>query len=129
MSNEHQNYVKLLTFIPSIQDTNVTETIVLPGLENVTVEVTQRHHMKLVIKLCCGSKGLSSGTIPDPEFTIAMCTEAQTVEVLTYRDRFGFRNVYSDDMMTVSPSTKTELNSFLGQWLTKLLAQVQVLGQ
>ena len=126
MRNGHQNYVKLLALIPSFQDTNSTAIVAVPGLAGVTAEVVQRHHMKVVVKLLRESKGLSGEAIPDPEFFIAVYTEAQMAEVLTYRDRFGYRKVYSDDMMAVSPSTKAELNSFLGQWLTKLLGQAQM---
>jgi hypothetical protein len=38
-----------------------------------------------------------------------------------YEDCFGYRRVYSEDGMSVSPSTKKELNSFLEQWITTLL--------
>jgi len=46
-----------------------------------------------------------------------------TIEALTYQDCFGYRKVYDDAPMAFSPSTKKELNSFLGQWLTNLLEQ------
>ena len=123
MTNEHQNYVKLLALIPSIHDTNFVGAAAEPGSKDITAEVMQRHYKKIIVKLLRESK--AGEAIPDLEFTIAMYTEAKMAEVLTYRDRFGYRKVYSDDMMTVSPSTKAELNSFLAQWLSKLLEQRQ----
>ncbi|QYG05632.1 hypothetical protein [Janthinobacterium sp. PAMC25594] len=47
---------------------------------------------------------------------------AGTVGVLTYCDCFGSRKVFCPEVMAFSPLAKAELNNFLGQWLTKMIA-------
>ena len=60
---------------------------------------------------------------PEINFTIAIYSSTQTAEVLKYEDCFGYRRVYSEDGLSVSPSHKKEVNSFLNQWLAKRSTQ------
>jgi len=55
--------------------------------------------------------------------TVEMHLLAETAGVLTYSDCFGSRKVFCPELMAFSPLAKAELNNFLDQWLTKLIAQ------
>jgi hypothetical protein len=66
---------------------------------------------------------LSGDVIQDLCFHVAAYLGNETVEVLTYQDCFGYRQVYSNNMMAFSPSIKAELNDIFGRWLTILLYQ------
>jgi uncharacterized protein YqiB (DUF1249 family) len=117
------NYQKLIQLIPTLLDTRTAAKLTAPGFMNLNVDILNRHHKKIVIALSHYYKHPSGDMIADPDMTIAIYIETESVEVLTYLDCFGFRTVYSADGMAYSPSTKKELNSFLGQWLTNLLEQ------
>jgi uncharacterized protein YqiB (DUF1249 family) len=119
----HRNYQKLLKLIPTLLDIKSAAKLTASGFMDLNVDILLRHHKKIEIALSHYYKHPSGDMIADPDMTIAVYTEAQSVEVLTYQDCFGYRKVYSDDMMAFSPSTKKELNAFLGQWLSNLLEQ------
>lgn len=122
-----RNYRKLLQLIPMLHEIKSAVKLTAPGFMDLNVDVLQHHHKKTVIALSHYYKHPSGDMIADPDMTIAVYSEAQTIEALTYQDCFGYRRVYSDDMTAFSPSTKKELNSFLGQWLTNLLEQSHTL--
>jgi uncharacterized protein YqiB (DUF1249 family) len=96
----------------------------IPTLDIATgkiyVHIMHHQHSRLVIALSHYHQDRSGDLVPELDFTIAMYSTTQTTEVLMYEDCFGYRRVYSEDGMSVSPSTKKELNSFLEQWLNKL---------
>lgn len=119
----HQNYRKLVQLIPTLHEIKSAVKLIAPGFMDLNVNILHCHHKKIVIALSHYYKHPSGDMIADPDMTIAVYSEAQTIEALTYQDCFGYRRVYSDDMTAFSPSTKKELNSFLGQWLTNLLEQ------
>lgn len=118
-----QNYRKLLQLIPSLHAIESAIKLTAPGFMALNIDILHRHHKKTVIALSHYYKHHSSDMIPDPDMTLAVYSETETVDVLAYQDCFGYRQVYSDDMMSFSPSTKKELNSFLDQWVTNLLEQ------
>lgn len=118
-----RNYKKLLKLIPTLLDIKTSAKLTAPGFMNLNVDILNRHHKKIVVALSHYYKHPSGDMIADPDITMAVYTEAESVDVLTYQDCFGFRTVYSPDGMAFSPSTKKELNSFLGQWLTNLAEQ------
>ncbi|SFV15598.1 hypothetical protein SAMN05216552_10473 [Pseudoduganella namucuonensis] len=66
---------------------------------------------------------LHGAAIPDPDMTVEVYLLAETVGVLTYSDCFGSRKVFCPELMAFSPLAKAELNNFLEQWLTKLIAE------
>jgi uncharacterized protein YqiB (DUF1249 family) len=119
----HRNYRKLLQLIPTLHEIQSATKLTAPGYMDLDLDIVERHHKKIVIELGHHFKHHSGDMIPDPDMTITVYSADETVEVLTYQDCFGFRQVYRDDMMAFSPTLKAELNSFLDQWLTKLLKQ------
>lgn len=124
-----RNYQKLLKLIPTLLGIETAAKLTAPGFMNLNIDILNRHHKKIVIALSHYYKHPSGDMIADPDMTIAVYTEAESVEVLTYQDCFGCRRVYSEDMSAFSPSAKKELNSFLGQWLTNLLNQGHTLAK
>lgn len=118
-----RNFQKLIQLIPTLLDIKTAAKLTAPGFMNLNIDVLNRHHKKIVIALSHYYKHPSGDMIADPDMTMAVYIETESVEVLTYQDCFGFRTVYSADGMALSPSAKKELNSFLSQWLTNLLAQ------
>jgi uncharacterized protein YqiB (DUF1249 family) len=117
-----RNYKKLLELIPTLLDIKTSTKLTAPGFMNLNV-ILNRHHKKIVVALSHYYKHPSGDMIADPDMMIAVYTETESVEVLTYQDCFGFRTVYSADGMAFSPSAKKELNSLLAQWLTNLAEQ------
>lgn len=124
-----RNYRKLLKLIPTLLDIKTAAKLTAPGYMDLNVDILNRHHKKIVIALSHYYKHPSGDMIADPDMTIAVYTESESVEVLTYQDCFGYRTVYSEDMSAFSPTAKKELNSFLGQWLTNLLNQGHTLAK
>lgn len=118
-----RNYKKLLKLIPTLLDIKTAAKLTAPGFMNLNVDILNRNHKKVVIALSHYYKHPSGDMIADPDITMAVFTETESVEVLTYQDCFGFRTVYSADGKVFSPSTQKELNSFLEQWLTNLAEQ------
>lgn len=123
MNIYQNNYQKILKIIPGVFELEEFLKLSAPGAKDLNVHIMHRQHSRLVIALSHYYKHSSGDLMPDPDMAIALYSETQTVEVLTYEDCFGYRKVYSDDGMAVSPSIKKELNSFLGQWLSNLLKQ------
>ncbi len=118
-----RNFQKLMQLIPTLLDIKSSAKLTATGFMNLNVDVLNRHHKKIVIALSHYYKHPSGDMIADPDITIAVYTQTESIEVLAYQDCFGYRTVYSADGMSFSPSAKKELNSFLGQWLTNLLEQ------
>ena len=79
---------------------------------NLNVDILNRHHKMMVIALSHYYEHPSVDMIADPDITIAVYSETESVEVLAYQDCFGYRSVYSADCMAYSPSAKKKLNSF-----------------
>jgi uncharacterized protein YqiB (DUF1249 family) len=123
MNLHEKNYQKLLQLIPSLLNIKTAAKLNADGYMSLNLDILNRQPKKLLIALSHYYKHPSGDMIPDPDITIAVYMEMKIVEVMTYQDCFGFRRVYSEDLMAVSPSSKKELNSFLGQWLTNLLNQ------
>ena len=82
----------------------------------------ERHKHRLVLRMSHYLERLHGAAIPDPDMTIEVYLLAETVSVLTYCDCFGSRKVFCPELMAFSPLAKVELNHFLGQWLTKMIA-------
>ena len=60
--------------------------------------------------------------IPDPDMEVRIYPEMKMAEALTYQDSFGYREVYPAPSQ-VYLKTKNDLNVFLNQWLSYILAQ------
>jgi uncharacterized protein YqiB (DUF1249 family) len=122
MNLYHQNYHKLLQLLPGLH--NMTEPIKLTvlGHNDIHVDVLERHKHRLVLRMSHYLERLQGASIPDPDMTMEVYLLAETVGVLTYCDCFGSRRVFCPELMAFSPLAKAELNHFLDQWLTKMIA-------
>jgi len=118
-----KNYRKLLQLIPTLHQIKSYVKLTAPGYMPLNIDIMSTHHKKIVIALSHYYKHPSGDMIADPDMTIAVFVENETIEALTYQDFFGYRKVYDEDFAVFSPTTKKALNSFLGQWLTNLLEQ------
>ena len=117
------NYKKLLQLIPALNEMTGPATLVAIGKTNVHVDVIERHKHRLILRMSHYLQRLHGAAIPDPDMTIEVFPLAETVGALTYIDCFGSRKVFCPEMMAFSPLAKAELNNFLGQWLTNMIAE------
>jgi uncharacterized protein YqiB (DUF1249 family) len=117
-----ENYRKLLQLLPGLHDMNRPAKLTALGHDDVNIDVIERHKHRLVLRMSHYLERLHGAAIPDPDMTIEVYLTAETVGVLTYCDCFGSRKVFCPELMAFSPLAKAELNHFLDQWLTKMIA-------
>lgn len=117
-----KNYIKLLQLLPGLHEMNGPAKLTAMGHTDVHVDVIERHKHRIVLRMSHYLERLHGAAIPDPDMTIEVFLLAETVGALTYIDCFGSRKVFCPEMMAFSPLAKAELNNFLGQWLTKMIA-------
>lgn len=117
-----QNYRKLLQLLPDLQSMSGPAKLAALGHTDVHVDVIELHKHRLVLRMSHYLDRLHGAAIPDPDMTIEVYLMAETVGVLTYCDCFGSRKVFCPELMAFSPLAKAELNNFLDQWLTKMIA-------
>lgn len=117
-----KNYQSLLQLLPELHQLSAPTKLVTLGHADVHVDVIERHRHRLVLRISHYLQRLNGAAIPDPDVTIEVHLLAETVGVLTYCDCFGSRKVFCPELMAFSPLAKTELNNFLSQWLTKMIA-------
>ncbi|MFS2139158.1 DUF1249 domain-containing protein [Duganella sp. Dugasp56] len=117
-----QNYRKLLQLLPDLHDMKGPAKLTALGHNDVNIDVIERHKRRLVLRMSHYLERLHGAAIPDPDMTIEVYLMAETVGVLTYTDCFGSRKVFCPELMAFSPLAKAELNHFLDQWLTKMIA-------
>jgi len=118
-----KNYRKLLQLLPGLHDMRGPAKVIALGHNDVNIDVIERHKHRLVLRMSHYLERLHGAAIPDPDMTIEVYLLAETVGALTYTDCFGSRRVFCPEMMAFSPMAKAELNNFLDQWLTKLIAE------
>lgn len=118
----HQNYIKLLQLLPGLHDMRGPAKLTALGHNDVNIDVIERHKHRLVLRMSHYLQRLHGPAIPDPDMTVEVFLAAETVGALTYTDCFGSRRVFCPEMMAFSPMAKAELNNFLDQWLTKMIA-------
>jgi len=117
-----QNYRKLLQLLPGLHDMNGPAKLKALGHADVNIDVIEQHKHRLVLRMSHYLERLHGPAIPDPDMTIEVFLAAETVGALTYNDCFGSRRVFCPEMMAFSPMAKAELNNFLDQWLSKMIA-------
>lgn len=123
MDQYQNNYRKLLQLIPALDEIKSSAKLVAVGKTDVYVDVIERHPHRLVLRMSHYLQRLHGAAIPDPDMTIEVYLLAETAGVLTYCDCFGSRKVFCPELMAFSPLAKVELNHFLDQWLSKLIAE------
>ncbi|UTY57393.1 DUF1249 domain-containing protein [Massilia sp. erpn] len=116
-----ENYRKLLQLLPVLHDINGPARLTALGYSDVNIDVIERHKHRLVLRMSHYLERLHGSAIPDPDMTVEVFLAAETVGALTYTDCFGSRKVFCPELMAFSPLVKAELNSFLSQWLTKMI--------
>lgn len=117
-----ENYRKLLQLLPGLHDMNGPAKLTALGHSDVNIDVIERHKHRLVLRMSHYLERLHGAAIPDPDLIFEVYLMAETVGVLTYTDCFGSRKVFCPELMAFSPLAKAELNHFLDQWLTKMIA-------
>jgi uncharacterized protein YqiB (DUF1249 family) len=117
-----QNYRKLLQLLPGLYDMSGPAKLTMFGHNDVNIDVIERHKHRLVLRMSHYLERLYGPAIPDPDMTLEGYLMAETVGVLTYSDCFGSRKVFCPELMAFSPLAKADLNHFLDQWLTKMIA-------
>lgn len=122
MRQYQNNYKKLLQLIPNLHDMIGQTRLSAIGQTDVHVDMIERRPHRLVLRMSHYLKRLNGAAIPDPDMTVEVYMLAETVGVLTYSDCFGSRKVFCPDLMAFSPLAKAELNNFLEQWLSKMIA-------
>ena len=118
-----KNYIKLLQLLPDLHEMNAPAKLIALGHTDVHVDVIEHHKHRLVLRMSHYLQRLHGAAIPDPDMTIEVYPLAETVGALTYIDCFGSRKVFCLELMAFSPMAKAELNNFLDQWLTKMIAE------
>ena len=116
------NYFNLLQLSLRLHDMTERVTLTAIGQTDVHVDMIERHPYRVVIRVSHYLQRPHGPAIPDPDMTIEVCLLAETAAVLTYCDCFGSRKVFSPELMAFSPPAQAELNHFLDQWLTKMIA-------
>lgn len=122
-----QNYRKLLQLIPTLHEIKTITKFTALGFMDLHIGVLNRHNKKLHLSISQFCEHPLGHMVADPCVTITVCSETETIEALTFQNYLSQRQVYRDDMTLVSPSVKMEMNLFLGQWLTNLLAEGQTI--
>lgn len=117
-----KNYIKLLQLLPGLHEMTGPAKLTAVGHTDVHVDMIERHKHRLVLRMSHYLQRLHGAAIPDPDMTIEVFPLAETVGALTYIDYFGSRKVFCPELMAFSPMAKAELNNFLDQWLTKMIA-------
>jgi uncharacterized protein YqiB (DUF1249 family) len=118
-----ENYRKLLQLLPGLHDMRGPAKLTAQGHNDVNIDVIERNEHRLVLRMSHYLERLYGPAIPDPDMTLEVYLMADTVGVLTYCDCFGSRKVFCPELMAFSPLAKAELNNFLDQWLTKMIAE------
>ena len=118
-----KNYIKLLQLLPDLHEMNAPAKLIALGHTDVHVDVIEHQKHRLVLRMSHYLQRLHGAAIPDPDMTIEVYPLAETVGALTYIDCFGSRKVFCLELMAFSPMAKAELNNFLDQWLTKMIAE------
>ena len=116
------NYRKLLQLLPQLHNISQPAKLTALGHNDVNIDVIKRHKHRLVLRMSHYLPRLHGPSIPDPDMTVEVFLAAEAVGALTYKDCFGSRRVFCAEMMAFSPMAKAELNNFLDQWLTKMIA-------
>lgn len=122
MDRYQENYRKLLQLLPELHDMNGPAKLSLLGHADVNIDLIERYKHRLVLRMSHYLQRLHGPAIPDPDMTVEVFLASETVGALTYTDCFGSLRVFCPEMMAFSPMAKAELNNFLDQWLTKMIA-------
>ncbi len=114
-------YLKLLKVIPDVFTIEESGKSVVEGYMNLNLDILQRKPDRIIIALSHYYKQ-NGDMIADPDMEVAVYPQRQTAEALAYQDCYSYRRVYVQDN-AIDIKAKRDLNQFLNQWLTNLIAQ------
>jgi uncharacterized protein YqiB (DUF1249 family) len=123
MDIHQKNYRKLLQLIPTLHEIKSAATLTAPGTKNLSIDILHRHHKTSIIAISQYSEHPAGHMVADPYMTIAVYSEIQTIEALTFQNYLGQRQTYIDEIMLFDLEVQAQMNQFLGHWLTSLLAE------
>jgi uncharacterized protein YqiB (DUF1249 family) len=118
-------YKKLLRIVPELADPKFeAKKLKSEGFMDLNIDILSWDAAKdkCHIALSHYYKHDSGDMIPDPDMEVALYPSRQMAEALSYQDCFGYRQVYPEPGK-INPRAKKELNSFLNQWLSNIIAQ------
>ncbi len=115
-------YRKLLKVIPGLLTIPEHGKSVVKGYMDLNLDILQRKPERIIIALSHYYKQ-NGDMIADPDMEVAVYPQRQTTEALTYQDCYSYRRVYGEDNATTDVRAKRDLNQFLSQWLSNLIAQ------
>ena len=94
---------------------------------DLNFDLIEKSRKRVTLALSHYYKHPSGDLIADPDMCIRLDRKEKTVEALSYRDTYGYREVYSEGG-AVDVKAKKELNDFLVQWLRNLVVQGHKIG-
>lgn len=123
MKQYEQLFKKISELVPNLAQIEPGEGVKLKadGFMDLHIDVLMREKDKTTIAIAHYYKQ-NGDMVPDPDMEIAVYPDRKLAEALSYRDAYGYRQVYPEPGM-VSPKAKTELNQFLNQWLNNIKMQ------
>ena len=119
----HQIFKKLQIIIPGLESIDQHGKSTVNGYMDLNLDVLHRGATKTIIALSHYFKHPSGDMIADPDMVLAVYSDKSMAEALSYKDSYGYKEVYSQGGAMVDVRAKRELNQFLQQWLSNLIIQ------
>lgn len=117
------NYKKLLHLIPDLETASFeARKLKAKGFMDLNIDMLYKEEDRTVMALSHYYEHPSGDMIADPDMEIAVYPEKKMIEALSYEDCFGYQRVHPE-AHKLNPRAKSELDSFLGQWLSNLKSQ------
>lgn len=119
---ETEIYHKLLDVVPDLMTIEESGKSKVDGYMDLSLDILSRCPNRLIIALSHYYRHPSGDLIPDPDMEIAVFPQKELAEAMTYQDSFGFWAT-ADYEGEAQRKCLRNLNLFLSQWLTNLIAQ------
>ena len=117
----HQNDRKSSMLLRSLPRIPSYAKSTVPGFVDLNLDRLDMKEGVYTIALPHYYKHPSGDMIPDPDMTMMVDTEAQTVEALTYQDIYRYDELYPDG--EVNQTMRRSLNNFLALWFQNCIDQ------
>ncbi len=114
---------KIREVVPDLLTIEESGKSEVEGYMDLNLDILHRRPDRIIIALSHYYRHPSGDMIPDPDMEIAMYPQRQAAEALTYQDCYSYRRVCGEGNATIDIRAKRDLNRFLNQWLTNLIAQ------
>jgi len=113
---------KLLDVIPDLFTIEEHSKSVVQGYMDLNLDILHRTPDRIIIALSHYYKHPSGDMIADPDMEIAVYLNHEYAEALAYQDSYIYQSVKADSGR-INARLQHDLNEFLSQWLTNLIAQ------